>query len=93
MRSEGGKVLQIHPASPFSLDNFRSWKSLPMGHFQSVGRKTGGVPVAFFPLYPTFSEVSGRQDELPKGQDYSKDQPQLKHSNKALIIKTPLHNY
>lgn len=29
MGSEGGKVLQIHPASPFSLDNFRSWKSLP----------------------------------------------------------------
>lgn len=38
-----------------------------MGHFQSVGGKTGGVPVAFFPLNPTFTEVSGRQDELPKG--------------------------
>lgn len=67
MRFEGGKGLQIHPVPPFSLDNFRSWKSLPMGHFQSVGGKTGGVPVAFFPLYPTSTEVSGRQDELPKG--------------------------
>lgn len=29
MRFEGGKGLQIHPVPPFSLDNFRSWKSLP----------------------------------------------------------------
>lgn len=64
-----------------------------MCHFQSIGRETGGVLVAFFDLCPPVTQVSGREHEPSKGQYYSsplpKDQPQLKQSNKALIIKTP----
>lgn len=39
-----------------------------MCHFQSIGRETGGVLVAFFDPYTPVIQVSGRKHKPSKGQ-------------------------
>lgn len=68
MPSEDGRGLHIHPVPPFSLDNFRSWKSLSTYHFQGVGRAAWGMFVAFFFHYiPQSFRWVGDCTSPPKG--------------------------